>query len=36
MIYQKTDLEEYEAPEWCVPIKANVMSFDWDVSYSLG
>ncbi|KAI8388097.1 MT-A70-domain-containing protein [Radiomyces spectabilis] len=24
------DLEEFEAPEWCVPIKANVMTFDWD------
>ena len=32
--YGITDLEEYEAPEWCVPIKANVMNFDWDVSYS--
>ncbi|RUS20770.1 MT-A70-domain-containing protein [Endogone sp. FLAS-F59071] len=26
------DMEEFEAPEWCVPIKANVMNFDWDVS----
>lgn len=26
------DLEEFEAPEWCVPIKANVMTYDWDVS----
>lgn len=26
------DLEEFEAPEWCVPIKANVMNFDWDAS----
>ena len=26
------DLEEFEAPQWCVPIKANVMTFDWDVS----
>lgn len=25
------DLEEFEAPEWCVPIKANVMTYDWDV-----
>lgn len=25
-------MEEFEAPEWCVPIKANVMNFDWDVS----
>ncbi|KAF9193831.1 hypothetical protein BGZ51_002154 [Haplosporangium sp. Z 767] len=24
------DLEEFEAPEWCVPIKANVMTYDWD------
>ncbi|KAI8363358.1 MT-A70-domain-containing protein [Mortierella sp. GBAus27b] len=23
-------LEEFEAPEWCVPIKANVMTYDWD------
>ena len=28
------DLEEFEAPEWCVPIKANVMTYDWDVSSS--
>jgi hypothetical protein len=27
------DMEEFEAPQWCVPIKANVMNFDWDVSY---
>lgn len=26
------DMEEFEAPQWCVPIKANVMNFDWDVS----
>jgi mRNA (2'-O-methyladenosine-N6-)-methyltransferase len=26
------DLEEFHAPEWCVPIKANVMTFEWDVS----
>lgn len=26
------DLEEFEAPQWCVPIKANVMTYDWDVS----
>lgn len=25
------DLEEFEAPEWCVPIKANVMTYDWEV-----
>ncbi|GAA5815502.1 hypothetical protein MFLAVUS_009014 [Mucor flavus] len=24
------DLEEFEAPQWCVPIKANVMTYDWD------
>ncbi|KAF9351560.1 hypothetical protein BGX34_000476 [Mortierella sp. NVP85] len=24
------DLEEFEAPEWCVPIKANVMTYEWD------
>ncbi|KAG0040197.1 hypothetical protein BGZ83_002626 [Gryganskiella cystojenkinii] len=24
------DLEEFEAPLWCVPIKANVMTYDWD------
>ncbi|KAF9911010.1 hypothetical protein EC991_004882 [Linnemannia zychae] len=24
------DLEEFEAPEWCVPLKANVMTYDWD------
>ncbi|KAI8049978.1 MT-A70-domain-containing protein [Syncephalis plumigaleata] len=23
------DLEEFRAPEWCVPIKANVMTFEW-------
>ncbi|ORZ06213.1 MT-A70-domain-containing protein [Absidia repens] len=21
---------QYDAPEWCVPIKANVMTFDWE------
>nr|KAJ3423193.1 hypothetical protein HK105_000690 [Polyrhizophydium stewartii] len=26
------DLEEFEAPEWCVPIKANVLDFEWDVA----
>jgi mRNA (2'-O-methyladenosine-N6-)-methyltransferase len=25
------DLEEFEAPEWCIPIKANVMTYDWEV-----
>ncbi|CAB4478032.1 unnamed protein product [Rhizophagus irregularis] len=24
--------EDFEAPEWCVPIKANVLTFEWDVS----
>ncbi|CAG8759232.1 4243_t:CDS:2, partial [Dentiscutata erythropus] len=23
--------EEFEAPEWCVPIKADVLTFEWDV-----
>ncbi|KAI7902672.1 MT-A70-domain-containing protein [Cokeromyces recurvatus] len=27
---EEQDLEEFEAPEWCIPIKANVMTFDWD------
>ncbi|ORX43344.1 MT-A70-domain-containing protein [Hesseltinella vesiculosa] len=22
--------DEFEAPKWCVPIKANVMTFDWE------
>ncbi|CAG8507595.1 4250_t:CDS:10 [Ambispora gerdemannii] len=22
--------EEFEAPDWCIPIKANVLTFDWD------
>ncbi|KAI9300555.1 MT-A70-domain-containing protein [Cunninghamella echinulata] len=22
--------KDYEAPDWCIPIKANVMTFDWD------
>ncbi|KAI8072400.1 MT-A70-domain-containing protein [Gongronella butleri] len=26
----KEELKEYEAPEWCVPIKANVMTFEWE------
>jgi mRNA (2'-O-methyladenosine-N6-)-methyltransferase len=25
------DLEEFQAPEWCVPIKANVLDFEWDL-----
>ena len=24
--------EDFEAPEWCVPIKADVLTFEWDVS----
>ena len=24
-------LTEFEAPKWCVPIKANVLNFEWDV-----
>ncbi len=23
--------EEFQAPEWCVPIKANVLDFEWDL-----
>ena len=23
--------ESWEAPDWCVPIKANVLSFEWEV-----
>ena len=23
------DLTEFDAPEWCVPIRANVLTFDW-------
>jgi N6-adenosine-specific RNA methylase IME4 len=23
--------EEFKAPDWCVPIKANVLDFEWDV-----
>ncbi|OBZ83145.1 putative N6-adenosine-methyltransferase MT-A70 [Choanephora cucurbitarum] len=23
-------IEEFDAPEWCIPIKANVMTYDWD------
>ena len=25
------NLEEYEAPEWCVPIHANILEFDFKV-----
>ncbi|KAJ1658581.1 hypothetical protein IWQ61_002204 [Dispira simplex] len=24
------DWEEFRAPEWCIPIKANVMTFEWE------
>jgi len=24
------DYEEFTAPEWCIPIKANVIDFEWD------
>ncbi|KAI8887056.1 MT-A70-domain-containing protein [Backusella circina FSU 941] len=24
------ELEEFEAPQWCIPIKANVMTYDWE------
>jgi len=24
------DFEEFTAPEWCIPIKANVIDFEWD------
>ena len=24
------DLSEFDAPEWCIPIKANVLDFEWD------
>ncbi|PKC07676.1 hypothetical protein RhiirA5_417918 [Rhizophagus irregularis] len=24
--------EDFEAPEWCVPIKANVLTFEWDIT----
>lgn len=27
----KEELKQFKAPEWCVPIKANVMTFEWDV-----
>ncbi|KAI8076669.1 MT-A70-domain-containing protein [Gilbertella persicaria] len=23
-------IEEFDAPEWCIPIKANVMTYDWE------
>eukprot|EP00128_Syssomonas_multiformis_P017582 Colp12_sorted_trinity150504_noHs@11356 len=24
------EIEEFEPPQWCVPIRANVLEFDWD------
>lgn len=27
----KNELKQFKAPEWCIPIKANVMTFEWDV-----
>uniref|UniRef100_U9TMH3 Uncharacterized protein n=1 Tax=Rhizophagus irregularis (strain DAOM 181602 / DAOM 197198 / MUCL 43194) TaxID=747089 RepID=U9TMH3_RHIID len=27
--------EDFEAPEWCVPIKANVLTFEWDLLIEL-
>jgi len=27
---QDIDYEEFTAPEWCIPIKANVIDFEWD------
>ncbi|KAJ3290219.1 hypothetical protein HK104_006909 [Borealophlyctis nickersoniae] len=27
---QDINYEEFEAPQWCVPIKANVLDFEWD------
>ncbi|CAG8636344.1 3259_t:CDS:2, partial [Cetraspora pellucida] len=31
---EKNDIcwEEFEAPEWCIPIKADVLTFEWDHS----
>ncbi|KAK4517940.1 uncharacterized protein ATC70_001289 [Mucor velutinosus] len=26
----KEELKQCKAPEWCIPIKANVMTFEWD------
>ncbi len=28
---EEENWEEFHAPEWCIPIKANVLSFDWEV-----
>ena len=25
-----TDNEEFDAPEWCIPIKTDVLSFEWN------
>jgi len=27
---KEIDYEEFTAPEWCIPIKANVIDFEWD------
>lgn len=27
----RQELKQFKAPEWCIPIKANVMTFEWDV-----
>ncbi|KAL3901919.1 MAG: hypothetical protein SGCHY_000216 [Lobulomycetales sp.] len=27
---ETVDYQQFEAPEWCIPIKANVMTFEWD------
>lgn len=27
----RKELKQFKAPEWCIPIKANVMTFEWDV-----
>lgn len=27
---EELNLSAFDAPEWCVPIKANVLTFDWD------
>lgn len=27
----RQELKQIKAPEWCIPIKANVLTFEWDV-----
>jgi len=27
---EDVQMDQWEVPEWCIPIKANVMSFEWD------